>query len=202
MVPQWDARVIGPGAFCFDNLDQLGHSPAGALLVIGLAGGLDAEARTGSVFQIRSVQDSNGRLLVPNTSPSEFGITGDIPSAEIACVDHVVSSISAKAELADRTGASLVDMESAHVAGWCEAHGWKWCMVRAVLDGPNDSLPPGIGNWCDRNGKLNAWAMVRSLAFNPLTLAKLPWLAKSHRIAGESLRLALGHPEDSLARQD
>lgn len=201
LIPEWDVRVIGPGVFCFDNLDQLGHSPAGAILVIGLAGGLDADAQTGSVFQIRSVRCSNGRLSEPTASLSDFGISVDIPSAAIACVDHVVGSGSAKADLADRTGARLVDMESAHIARWCVINGWKWCMVRAVLDGPNDSLPPGIGNWCGRNGELNAWAMTRSLALCPLAMARLPWMARSLRVAGNSLRMALGRPDPSLARQ-
>ena len=200
MVPGWNAHVIGPGVSCFHNLNRLALPTGGTMMVFGLAGGLRSEAQTGRVFQIHSVRNIDGSILEPTASLSVFGIGGSIPSAVVACVNDVVHSPSAKASLAHRTGASLVDMESAHIAQWCLANNWKWCMVRAVLDGPNDTLPPGIMNWCDQNGKLNGWAMLRSVLFHPGLIAALPWLARANRIAGDALRSVLGHPVSILAK--
>lgn len=194
LVPEWGARVIGPSASCIDNLNRLDLPRDGALLLIGLAGGLIPKACLGSVFQIESVKDSQGRTIRPTARTSDFGIAGTIQQAVIACVDQVVATPAEKADLAVRTSASLVDMESAHLARWCDGHGWRWCMVRAVLDGPNDSLPEGIHDWCRSDGKVNPWAVLWAILRNPRTLTVLPLLAKSRGIAGKALRNALGHP--------
>lgn len=200
-MPEWAPRVIGPGAHCLGALDRLGLSPGGEVLVIGLAGGLDSRALPGMVFQVAAVWDSNGEISKPTADVAGFGIPGKIPPAVIACVNSVVSTPKAKADLAQRTGAGLVDMESAHLAAWCDRNGRKWCMVRVVLDGPEDALPPGIGGWTRGDGELDPWSMLGSLFRHPGAILSLPRLARARRMAGRNLRMALGPPTAFRTRE-
>lgn len=192
IVPEWKPRVIGAGASCVVGLRPLASSECRRILVLGLAGGLTRSATRGTAFRIRSVRNHLGELAFRQPDVGCFGVGPDLAEADVACVDHVAESPLAKAELAQGSGCQLVDMESAHVAGWCQIQGWEWSMIRVVLDGADESLPPGIGNWCRADGGMNYGGMLLSLLFNPGSIVSIPALARSRAVAGRSLRRALG----------
>lgn len=192
IVCEWNPRVIGPGASCVEGLRPLASSRYRRILVLGLAGGLTSSASSGTVFRVRSVRNHLGEPVFRQPAVGCFGVGADLAEADIACVDHVAESPVAKAELARRSGCQLVDMESAHVATWCATQGWEWAMIRVVLDGPDESLPQGIGRWCRQDGGMNYAGMFLSLLFNPGSILSIPALARSRAVAGKSLRQALG----------
>ncbi len=80
-------------------------------------------------------------------------------------VDQMVSTPAAKRELADRTGAAAVDMESHRFAAACERAQVAWSVVRGVSDGPDESLPAELIGWVDSDGRtrpgLAAWGLLR-----------------------------------------
>ncbi len=67
-------------------------------------------------------------------------------------VDRVISTPAAKRELAERTGASIVDMESHAFIAECERAGLKWRIVRGVSDTPAETLPDEVLGWIDSAG--------------------------------------------------
>jgi adenosylhomocysteine nucleosidase len=186
LVPALGAHVIGLGAACVSGLDSLESPSTSHILVIGLAGSLTPFCVPGSVYAVGSVIDSAGRVYESNSPYPMIRLSGS--GVRIACADSLVSTPSAKAELATATGACLVDMESAHVARWCVSHGRSWSMVRAVLDGHDETLPPAMEHWCGPDGRMRYLRVLISVLANPLILGQLPWLARARHRAGTALR--------------
>lgn len=186
LVPGLGAQPIGLGSSCLSGLDQVVSAGNSPILVIGLAGSLTPECKPGDVYSVGSVIDSSGCLFEPSANTP--GLSRAVPSVRIACADALVGTPSAKAALANATSAKLVDMESAHVARWCVARGRSWCMVRAVLDGHDESLPSTMGQWCGPNGRLRIHRVLMSLLSNPLLVGYLPWLARARSRAASALR--------------
>jgi hypothetical protein len=186
LVPALGARVIGLGGSCVRGLDKLVPHSSLPILVVGLAGSLSLHCKPGSVHSVGSVVDSSGRTYKPGIHRLLAPLA--VPEVRIACADTLVCSPQAKADLASATGASLVDMESAHIARWCAAHGRSWGMIRAVLDGHDETLPPAMENWCGQDGRLRYHRVLISILANPLLVGKLPWLAQARTKAGAALR--------------
>jgi hypothetical protein len=186
LVPALGARVIGLGGSCVRGLDKLVPHSALPILVIGLAGSLSQNCKPGSVYSVNSVVDSSGRIYKPGIHRLLAPLA--VPEVRIACADTLVCSPQAKADLASATGASLVDMESAHIARWCAADRRSWSMIRAVLDGHDETLPPAMENWCGPDGRLRYHRVLISILANPLLVGKLPWLAQARTKAGAALR--------------
>ena len=81
----------------------------------------------------------------------------------IFSTSRIVTTPAAKAELAARTGADLVDLESAAFADSAVKLGWNWAIVRGVSDGADEFLPDGIEQWVDAAGRTRV--AVVALAF-------------------------------------
>jgi nucleoside phosphorylase len=109
----------------------------------------------------------------------------------IVSTAHIVTTVAAKAELAARTGADMVDLESAAFASEAQRLGWNWLIVRGVSDGAEDSLPHEIDQWVDATGRTRPGAVALSLLRQP-TLAPSLWqLARTSRAAmNNAARLA------------
>src|SRR5205085_2607457 len=64
-------------------------------------------------------------------------ISGRIDHREVAIVDSVVE----RNEIARRSGAEAVDMETGAIAGVCNAHGVPLLSLRAISDSPTEPFP-------------------------------------------------------------
>jgi hypothetical protein len=85
----------------------------------------------------------------------------------------------AKLDLAARTGADLVDLESAAFARAATAAGWRWLIVRGVSDELNDRLPPSLQSWVGHDGQAKWRSVVAGVIRRPTAIPALRRLQRS-----------------------
>jgi hypothetical protein len=100
--------------------------PDGRLVSFGFAGGLEPRFRPGTLVTATKVVDSDGRTLWEGPALE----VGDAEPAVVCATDSVANEPDARRELAARSGAAIVDMESAVLASTGRLAG----VVRAVSD--------------------------------------------------------------------
>jgi hypothetical protein len=126
-----------------------------------------------------------------------LGARFEIDESALYSSAQVVMRPQARQELAERTGAAAVDMESAAVAQAADAAGLPCIVIRVIADGPRDTLPEGIEALLTQDGR------TRHRGLLPLLLA--PWripallvLARrsvaARRVLREVARLLKGAP--------
>lgn len=71
-------------------------------------------------------------------------------------VNAIVGDPAAKRALHERTGAAMVDTESHIFAAWAAGRWQRWGVIRAVSDGPNETLPAALTRWVDDRGRARA----------------------------------------------
>lgn len=141
----------GPGGDaverCVNSLDE----PTGAVLLVGVAGGLSPRACAGDAYLITSVhaggEDEPFRPII-QTLPSL-----ETPQRVIRSVEQPVTSVEAKRQLHDRTGADLVDLESVAFARAATARGLRWGILRGISDGPQETMPAELIICVDAAGR-------------------------------------------------
>lgn len=100
--------------------------PDGRLVSFGFAGGLEPRFRPGTLVTATKVVDSEGRTLWEGPA---LEVEGAEP-AVVCASDSVANESEARRDLATRSGASVVDMESGVLASTGRLAG----VVRAVSD--------------------------------------------------------------------
>lgn len=132
--------VSGAGADAATRAARLmldGHRPM-AIVTAGFAGGLDVSVARGSVVRPAAVvQESGGGRIALATSA---GAGGPL----LVSVDEVAATMARKRELAARTGAAIVDMETHAVATVAAAVGLPCHGVRVISDAADQPLPPEV----------------------------------------------------------
>jgi adenosylhomocysteine nucleosidase len=136
-----------------------------------------------------------------------FGVAGGIdPSVKrgatiiadevIGAGDEPVVTPREKAELLARTGARIVDNESAATAEFAAAHGLPFVVLRVVLDDADTALPPAALVALTKTGGTNFARIAASMLKNP---RQHPALIRCGRDAAAAFaelgrqRLRLGH---------
>jgi adenosylhomocysteine nucleosidase len=154
---------------------------ARALLSFGLAGGLSRELGCGAIVLPARVLSSSGewatdaawRQRVAEGIGRRFALSEEALYSAL----HVVTRPQAKAELAKRTGAAAVDMESAAVAGAAAEAGLPYIAIRVVADGPDDALPERIESLLTADGHTRYRGLL-SLLLAPAEFPRLLVLAR------------------------
>jgi 4-hydroxy-3-methylbut-2-en-1-yl diphosphate reductase len=119
-------------------LSRLPALEAGAVVVAGVAGGLDPSLRAGDVVVASEVRDGKGRIALRGSAPlaAELRRMGlRVRCGPIVSSDHIVNSSDARERLA-ATGALAVDMESAAVVRALDERAEKVpvAVVRVIVD--------------------------------------------------------------------
>jgi hypothetical protein len=104
----------------------------------------------------------------------------------VAGVDHVLATVAAKQEMAVRTRAVIVDMESRAVA----ATGLPFAILRVVVDPAERTIPACALAALMPNGRLNPLALAAGLLRRPGEIGDLRVLARDSSTARTSLRRA------------
>ena len=158
----------GPGASRVGRWVASCGSGEQPLILVGLAGSLRADIATGTAYWVAKVIDNDGHEWKPtfqgrDEETSDRGLT-------IVSTQQAVTESAAKRTLAQRTGADLVDMESAAFAAAASQSQRPWAVVRGVSDGVEDSLPDDIEDWIDERGRTKTAAVISAIVRRPALL--------------------------------
>jgi adenosylhomocysteine nucleosidase len=192
---QWSIVQSGPGAARAAAAAESAAARGASLLVSwGLAGGLGAGVPPGTVLLPRRVVEQGSEPLLADAVwhaqlcalASELRIEqGDLLTSPTA-----LESPAAKRAAAAATEAVAVDMESAAIASVAARARVPFVVLRVVVDGLDDSLPPGAENWIDARGNRRVAAALQA-AVDARQWRSLLMLAKRYRLASATLdRLA------------
>ena len=161
-------RTVGVGATGLDEIQScLAVERPAAVLVTGVGGGLAPEILPGDLVVAREVGPAaGGGWLVPDfrlveralAAAGEAGIRAR--SDRLLTVPRVLAGPEAKAEAWRRHAALAVDMESTPVLAWAARLGLPALAVRAVADGPGETLPSALAQAVGAGGAVRPGAVL------------------------------------------
>jgi adenosylhomocysteine nucleosidase len=153
------------------------HGPLDALASIGWAGGASCGIQPGTAYDVGEVIDAvRGERYAASTQASPI---------KLVTLDHVAGR-DEKRRVAERYGASLVDMEAATVARLARIRGIPFYCWKAVTDIATEDLPD-FNFFLDeerqlRTGRLATYALTR-----PRYMAPLLRMGKNSRSGADAL---------------
>ncbi len=172
------------------------------ILSMGFAGALDETLRIGDIVVGTGVIDGSA-----NVSEDREELTINMKMAEdpqrglyvgkLATVRHIVRTVKEKQQIAERTGAIAVDMETLEVARVCQERKVKFIAVRGISDDCSQDLPSEVLSVLGGTGTIRTGAVVGALWKRPSSYKALWALRKNARLASDRLGLFL----DSMLRQ-
>ncbi len=166
-----EVNCCGPGASAARQCVQSSTITDEPIILAGLAGALREDISKGSAYVVTSVMDDAGHSWRPT------GIAkGDIPGPSgptIISTVHTITTTQDKRALAQRSGADLVDLESAAFAEAASAAGRRWAIVRGVSDGLHDALPEDIDEWVDEQGRTRTSAVIAAILRRPALVGEV-----------------------------
>jgi len=148
------------------------------VIVVGIAGGVAADAEIGDVIvPVVVVDGSTGREHRPTP-------IGDVePFGRIVTSDDLLVEPDAFAQF-EVDGVVALDMETAAIAAVCEVRGIPWSVFRSLSDRPSDGLvDQAIFDLTQPDGSANVAALERYLAADPGAADRLAKLAHDMEIA-------------------
>lgn len=166
----------------------VGHRPR-VVIAAGFAGGLASGILRGSVVR-------PGRV-VSDTSLAAFDLSGaaaDDGATTIVSVSAVAATPSSKRELALRTAAQVVDMETHAIAAAAATVGVPCECVRVISDDASDSLPPEVASLASARSSLRRIGLaVGAIGRRPSALADFWRLWERSVVDSRTLATALAH---------
>jgi len=151
----------------------LGETRIDHVMVVGIAGGVDAQQPIGALIA--------PEVVVDGTSGSEHRPVqlGELPPrGRLVTWDRLLTSLEEAAELA-RGGVVGLDMETAAVAAVCERRGCPWSVFRAISDRVTDeTTDSAVLALAGPDGSGNPWAVARYLLARPWRIVRLARLAR------------------------
>jgi adenosylhomocysteine nucleosidase len=180
--------------------NRLIRQGAGALISLGLSGGLSAGLRPGDLIVAQRFLMSDGRALEGSwESPAAaaeqmhalLAAAGlSVQSGCILSTRDAVLSADRKAVLLKRFGALAVDMESAAVARAAAEAGLTSLACRVVCDPAHRSVPSALFAALSREGRLRPSEIMAALLGRPALLLDMLILAVQAGRACQSLQAA------------
>jgi adenosylhomocysteine nucleosidase len=154
-------------------LDRLAPKAAG-IISIGIAGALSPRLRVGDWVVAAGVRGSGEFMPTDPRWANRLGtlLPGAVKGTLLGA-DAMASTAALKAELYRTTGADAVDMESHVVARVARRCGVAFAAARVISDAADRTLPPAARVAMRSDGRIDAWALLRSLAAQPWQLPAL-----------------------------
>ncbi len=150
---------------------------AGGSLIV-LAGACGGLTHTDDAPRIVGVIDEHGGRWTPALVRQS-----DSGGVLLVAVDRIVATPADKRELAQRTGAAIVDMESHAFAAECDRRGMAWTVVRGVSDTPDELLSPEVLGWLRPDGRTRAVRAAIDLARRPSLIPHIMGvMRRAHRV--------------------
>ncbi len=199
---------MGAAGFAERLAKHLAENHYDALIVVGLAGGLDPKLRAGDAVIYDLCYDARaeeGRPVhdevayIAGEGELSRSIFEALKASGLSCirgagvtVSRIITEGKDKLSLGARYGAAAVDMETYDVLTVCAGLGLPATATRVVSDEASRDLPD-FNRGYDVNGRPNGWRMTGVMIARPL--ATLRFLISFRRVLGslrENLRAALG----------
>lgn len=158
--------------------------PAGPIVLCGIAGGLVDTAPVGAAAWISEAVTATG-VARPDVVPPGVRLE------RLYASETLIETPREKAELAARTGTTMVDMETASFAEIARERGWAWGVLRGVSDGPEQDFPPEIAGWITPMGDLRRSRIAFDLARKPRLWAAARELSRHGGIAMQAVAALL-----------
>lgn len=179
------AGVGGPAATRATGLLIDGHRPR-AIVSAGFAGGLDAALPRGAVVRPAAVVTESGGEPIPLAA-------GDPPGGPLlVSVEAVAATVDRKRDLAARTGAGVVDMETHAVATAAAAAGLPCHCIRVISDDATQTLPPEVAALARPQSAARRFGAVLGALGRRPTAALDLWRLYEHAVVdGRTLATAL-----------
>lgn len=175
---------------------QLHAEGVAGLVSFGLAGGLVADLAPGDLLLPQAVVTPEGSEI-PTDPVWRAELTtifeqGGLPvrSDPIAGSEQIVATDAAKRDLAARSGAAAVDMESLGVAQIATEAGLPFLVLRAVADRYDQLVPRVAHQTIDAQGEIRYVAVLAGLIRRPWEVVPLIGLGKSSARGLATLRRA------------
>jgi adenosylhomocysteine nucleosidase len=148
------------------------------VIVFGIAGGIDDDARLGTVISPERVIDgASGAEYVP----AQLG--GAAPAGTIWTTDDLITDPDVVAELRSR-GVVALDMETAAIAAACQRHRVRWSVRRVISDRPADGIVTDeVFRLSKQDGRPDAAAVARYFIRHPGHVPRMARLASAARHA-------------------
>ena len=178
---------IGPARAAKACQWAIEESQPARVLVVGFAGGLDPNLKTGDVMQAEAALNVATGTRCAATPYDELGV----PRGLIATVAAPVTDAAGKRTLFESTGAAAVDMESAPVAKIAADRGIPFAAIRAITDAHDEALDPRVASWIDEHGDVKFARTALDLATRPTMWKTAARLANASKLATANLTAAL-----------
>jgi nucleoside phosphorylase len=150
-------------------------------MVVGIAGGVDAEQPIGALIAPELVVDGATGV---EYRPAQLGETP--PRGRLVTWDRLVTGQDEAAEL-KRAGVVGLDMETAAVAAVCERRGCPWSVYRAISDRVTDeTTDPAVLALAGPDGTGDPWAVARYVLAKPWRIVRLARLARGTLLAANA----------------
>lgn len=184
--------LVLTGEYTPAMLDKAIPKDCGAILSLGVCGGLSPEAQIGQAFIYDACVTPNGifyadtpwrKRLFAATKYYERRVwsSGDFNTA---------NTEEQRAQLLAQTGCWIIDDETYAVATVADSRGIAWIGLRTVSDGAEDNLPPAVLNALNANGTDNIEAVITSVVEDPAQIPALIETAMNAQKSYDELRTA------------
>jgi hopanoid-associated phosphorylase len=174
---------------------------AAALMSFGFAGALDSSLRPGDLVLPETVHagysmpvDLDWRFRLRQMLPASLNVSGGM----LVTSKQMLSSASAKLQLARITGARAVDMESGAVAEAAADAKLPFLAVRVISDAVEFSPPPALLAAIRPDGSADLARLLSLLLRGSVTLPTLLRLAAESRAACSTLSAVARHANAEL----
>jgi adenosylhomocysteine nucleosidase len=163
-------------------LDEIGVDH---VVVVGIAGGVAADAEIGDVIVPAVVVDGpSGREHRPHA------LGAAAPFGRLISSDELLVEPDAFARY-ERDGVVALDMETSAVAAVCDDRGVPWSVFRSLSDRPRDGLvDAAVFELTQPDGSADVEALERYLASDPSAAARLAQLAQDMEVATNAAAIA------------
>lgn len=161
------------------------HTPRWVIST-GFCGALVHEMKVGQIVVANSITTMNGDEL-----SVDIGMASDVARGlyvgRTVTVDHIIRRISEKHDLAEKTKAISVDMETFAIASVCHERKTRFVAVRAVSDDMSADLPAEVMSLLGDTGAIRFGAAIGALWKRPGSYKDMLRLRGHAMVAGEHL---------------
>jgi adenosylhomocysteine nucleosidase len=163
----------------------------------GCAAGLNPQYRPGDLVLAAYCQTVSGDRLVTDTAwrdllKSVLPVSVNCHEGVLVEATGLIAESHAKADMANRTGADALDMESVAIAEIANAKQLPFLVVRAVADPVEMDLPEAVRIAFNNDGEVEMGKLLKHLVLHPMQLPGLIRLGRHFNAASATLKQVAG----------